>query len=54
MHNVAVVHICNSLQSSFENFLPSSHWNTFPNQTQEVIMQVFIHKYALIGDGIQW
>jgi hypothetical protein len=54
MDNVAVVHVDNSLQSSFENFLPSSHWNLVPNQTHEIVVQVFIHKYALIWNGVQW
>jgi hypothetical protein len=54
MDNVAVVYICNSLQSSFEDLLPSSHWDLIPNQTQEIIIQVLIHKYALIWDSVQW
>jgi hypothetical protein len=52
MDNVAVMHICNSPQSSFENFPPSSHWDLIPNQISKVIVQVFIHKYALIWDGV--
>jgi hypothetical protein len=38
MHNVVVMQICKSLQSSFEDLFPSSHWDLSPNQTQEIIM----------------
>ena len=44
----------NSLQSSLEHLLPCLHRDLLPDKLQEVIVQVLVHKDALIQDGVTW
>lgn len=52
MDNVSVMKFRNSLQASLEDLLPCLHRNLFPDQVQEVVRQVLVHKDVLVGDGI--
>lgn len=41
-----------ALQTSFENLLPGLHRDSLPDKVQEVVVQVLVHKDALIRDGV--
>ena len=52
MDDVLVVQVGNSLQTSLEYLLPGLHRDLLLDKVQEVVGQVFVHKYALAGNGI--
>jgi hypothetical protein len=52
MDDLAIVQFIESSQTSLEDFFFGSHWCWLPDKAQEVVLQVLVHKYALIGDGV--
>jgi hypothetical protein len=54
MDDVSVVQLDNPLQTSLEYLLPGLHRDLLLDKAQEVVGQVFVHKYALAWDGIPW
>ena len=54
MDNISVVQFGSPRQTSFEYLLPSLHGDLLLDEAQEVVIQVLIHKDALISDGFRW
>jgi hypothetical protein len=52
MDDISVVQLGNPLQTSLEYLLPGLHRDLFLDKAQEVVSQVFVHKYALVRDGV--
>ena len=52
MDDVLVVQLGNPLQTSLEYLFPGLHRDLLLDKAQEVVGQVFVHKYALAWDGV--
>jgi hypothetical protein len=53
MDNITVMQLSNSLQSGLQNLFPGSHRHLILHYAQEIIFQVFIYEYTLLGNFIQ-
>jgi hypothetical protein len=54
MDDVSVVQLDNPLQTSLEYLLSGLHRDLLLDKAQEVVGQVFVHKYVLARDGVPW
>ena len=52
MDDVSVVQLGNPLQTSLEYLLSGLHRDLLLDKAQEVVGEVFVHKYALARDGV--
>ena len=52
MDDLSIVQFSQSSETSLQDFLFGSHWCLLPDKTQEVVLQVLVHKYALVRDGV--